>query len=117
MRIVFCPKNTAALPAGLVRATLKDVVAIHAWLPAGIITVSRLVSVALLLLGSSLNAQAQAIQCSAFLHNGDGSWRSFQTTTVIGSHGKVAIESGEIFKRNGPKEKADIATILDGLCG
>ena len=67
-------------------------------------------------MASFATANAQAIKCSTFLHAADGSWRSFETTTVIASHGPVKIEAGETFRRGGRKDQDDIATILDGLC-
>jgi hypothetical protein len=72
---------------------------------------------AVLLLPLLSAADAQAIKCSTFMHATDGSWRSFETTTVLASRGPVKIEAGETFRRGGRKDQDDIATILDGLCG
>ena len=66
---------------------------------------------------SATFADAQAVKCTAFLHNGDGSWRSFESAVVVGSRGPVKIEAGEILKRGGRRDRADIAEILDTLCG
>ena len=68
-------------------------------------------------IGAVPAVHAQAIKCSAFLHVGDGSWRSFQKGTIIGSHGPVTIDAGETVKRTDTRDKADVAAILDGLCG
>ena len=76
----------------------------------------RLLCAASLVLATGA-AQAQAIRCSAFLHNADGSWRSFEAATVVGSYGPVKVEAGEIFKRGAARDKADIAVILESLCG
>ena len=70
--------------------------------------------VALLTVGG---ARAQAVKCSGFLHAPDGSWRSFETATVIGSGGPVRVDAGETFKPTDKREKGDIARILDHVCG
>ncbi len=77
-------------------------------------------------------ADAQAVKCSDFLHTPDGSWRSFASATVIGSAGPVRVEAGETFRADAgqgknahnkaprddaARQKADIARILDQLCG
>ena len=62
-------------------------------------------------------ARAQGpIRCSAFLHNADGSWTSFDEATVLGSFGPVDVYPGEKFRRGTGKKQDDVARILDGLC-
>ena len=85
--------RTAALPAALVPAALAPV----ALLPVA--------------------AHAQAIKCGGFLHGSDGSWRSFTTGTVVGSHGPVHVETGQIFRTTDMRDGGDIARILNHLCG
>ena len=74
-------------------------------------------SALLALLLSPVVAQAQAIKCTGFLHGSDGSWRSFTTGTVIGSHGPVHVEAGQLFRSTDRRDGGDIARILDHLCG
>ena len=62
-------------------------------------------------------AHAQALKCTGFLHAADGSWRSFESGTVIGARGPVPIEAGETFRAADERDKGDIARILDHLCG
>ena len=62
-------------------------------------------------------AHAQAIKCTGFLRGADGSWRSFTTGTVVGSHGPVHIEAGQVFRSTDMRDGGDIARILDHVCG
>ncbi len=66
---------------------------------------------------SPMAAQAQAIKCTGFLHGADGSWRSFTTGTVVGSHGPVHVEAGQVFRSTDMRDGGDIARILDHVCG
>ena len=61
-------------------------------------------------------ASAQAIQCSTFLHNRDGSWTSFWNARVLVSYGPIVIHAGERFRLGDGRAKDDIVRILDGLC-
>ena len=74
------------------------------------------VVVALASLLAASSASAQAIQCSTFLHNHDGSWTSFWNARVLGSYGPVSIHAGERFRLGDGRTKEDIVRILDGLC-
>ncbi len=69
------------------------------------------------LLLSPMTARAQAVKCTGFLHGSDGSWRSFTTGTVIGSHGPVHVEAGQTFRSTDRRDGGDIARILDHVCG
>ena len=86
---VFRPIRTAALLAAVVSTALVPPVA----------------------------AQAQAIKCTGFLHGADGSWRSFTTGTVVGSHGPVHVAAGQVFRSTDMRDGGDIARILDHVCG
>lgn len=76
----------------------------------------RLIATAILVLFAGATASAQGIRCSAFLHQSDGSWRSFREGTVLGPRGPIAIETGERFSQGDRSAKGDIARALDGLC-
>ena len=71
--------------------------------------------VALVLL--PVTARAQAVKCTGFLHGADGSWRSFTTGTVIGSHGPVHVAAGQVFRSTDMRDGGDLARILDHVCG
>ncbi len=82
----------------------------------------RLHVFALMLLLPAGSASAQSgtagpIECSRFLHNRDGSWSSFWEGDVFGSYGPVMIHPGERFSRGFDRSRADIAGILDRICG
>ena len=61
--------------------------------------------------------RAQALKCSTFLHNRDGSWTSFWDGVVRGSYGPVPIYTGERFRLGtGGRAKNDVARLLEQIC-
>ena len=71
----------------------------------------------LALLSSPAPASAQALKCSTFLHNRDGSWTSFWDGVVFGSYGPVPIRTGERFRAGtGGRARNDVARLLDQIC-
>lgn len=72
--------------------------------------------VAPLFIGGTSGASAQAVRCSAFLHNNDGSWRSFDHGLVIGPNGPVRLDTGDRLSSKDRSPKGDIARVLDDLC-
>lgn len=83
----------------------------------GIIRVKRSLCVTVLALALlPVGADAQAIRCSAFLHNRDGSWTSFFKGHVMGERGPIPVAVGERFTRRGRTAKSEIARALDALC-
>ena len=71
----------------------------------------------LALLPLPIRASAQALRCSTFLHNRDGSWTSFWDGVVFGSYGPVPIRTGERFRAGtGGRAKNDVARLLDQIC-
>ena len=67
-------------------------------------------------IGCAVPASAQAIRCSAFLHNHDGTWRSFQEADLFGPNGIVHVQSGEILRATSNSPKGEIARALNDLC-
>lgn len=61
-------------------------------------------------------AAAQPIRCSAFLHEHDGSWRSFEDGTVLAPRGPVPVATGERFSLSGTPAQRDVARALDAFC-
>jgi len=61
-------------------------------------------------------AAAQAVRCSAFLYNADGTWTSFIEGTLLGSYGPVLVHPGERFKLGASKSQDDVARILNAMC-
>ncbi len=56
-------------------------------------------------------AQAQGTNCAAFLHEHDGSWRSFTTDEMLLPRGPMPIHKGERFPRG-----SFVARLLDAQC-
>ncbi len=65
---------------------------------------------------TSLPASAQGVRCSAFLHERDGSWRSFEPGVILIPSGPVRIATGERFRHGAPSAKDYIAHLLDQAC-
>lgn len=63
---------------------------------------------ALLLAGA---AQAQGTRCTAFLHDRDGSWRSFVDDEMLLPRGPMPIHKGDRFPRG-----SFVARLLDAQC-
>ena len=61
-------------------------------------------------------ASAQGVRCSAFLHERDGSWRSFEPGIILIPGGPVRVTIGERFRRGTPSAKDYIAHLLDQTC-
>ena len=62
------------------------------------------------------SASAQGVRCSAFLHERDGSWRSFEPGIILIPGGPVRVTTGERFRRGRPSAKDYIAHLLDQTC-
>ena len=64
----------------------------------------------------AVSASAQGTRCSAFLHERDGSWRSFTTDEMLLPEGPVPIHAGEHFSARDRGAKRFIARLLDAQC-
>ena len=84
---------------------------------AGLASVTALILLASVGVAAAQSGIAGPIECSRFLHNRDGSWSSFWQGDVFGSYGPMVIHPGERFSRGAERGRADIARILDRLCG
>jgi hypothetical protein len=89
-------------------------------MPAGRFAVSRhhIAAIGLVagLLTGTARASAQGVRCSAFLHERDGSWRSFEPGIILLPRGPVRVITGERFRRGAPSAKDYIAHLLDQDC-
>lgn len=56
-------------------------------------------------------AFAQGTRCASFLHDRDGSWRSFVNDEILLPHGPMPIHEGERFPRD-----SFVAHLLDAQC-
>ena len=56
-------------------------------------------------------ARAQGTRCAAFLHERDGSWRSFVNDEMLLPRGPMPIHKGERFARG-----SFVARLLDAQC-
>ncbi len=71
---------------------------------------------AMLMACTSAPAAAQGVRCSAFLHERDGSWRSFESGVILLPRGPVRVATGERFRHGSPSAKDYIARLLDQTC-
>ena len=71
----------------------------------------RVLTIVLALAASCGAAQAQGTHCAAFLHERDGSWRSFTNDEMLLPRGLLPIHEGERFRRG-----SFVARLLDAQC-
>lgn len=56
------------------------------------------------------------IRCSNFLHNRDGTWRSFSHADLFGPNGVVHVDEGDILNPSARSAKGDVARALNDVC-
>ena len=62
-------------------------------------------------------ATAQGVRCSAFLHERDGSWRSFEPGAILGPDGDlIEVQTGQTFRHGPPTPRDFVARLLDARC-
>ncbi len=71
----------------------------------------KVVSIATGMVAACAPAHAQGTRCSAFLHQRDGSWRSFVDDEMLLPRGPMPIHAGQRFSRG-----SFVARLLDAQC-
>ena len=58
----------------------------------------------------------QAISCTAFLHNRDGSWRSLADQVVFGPSGRLRVAEDALLRPTDQTPLGEIARALNEIC-